>query len=214
MKFFPLIFAFAFFSCTDVSPSVSAVKSVTVFDYGGEKCESRLAVFVEVKSDVHLAKKLTVKCEPEGYEWTVENPVKFQQDEKQSFAGYANLVAPEGKKFRGENTRQFTKICHRGKFRRIFLWIILKKFMMQEIQRKKFSRNHRQKKRKELQFIPRKKRFCTLAAKKKNGATAQKFGMTTKTLSATKNAFMKKKQMFFALWRNRKFYDFPRRKNA
>ncbi len=114
MKFFPLIFAFAFFSCTDVSPSVSAVKSVAVFDYGGEKCESRLAVFVEVKSDVHLAKKLTVKCEPEGYEWTVENPVKFQQDENQSFAGYANLVAPEGKKIpRGKYTAIYEDLSSR-----------------------------------------------------------------------------------------------------
>lgn len=102
MRIFSAVLAFCcmlFFSCSDSSPAVSSVRAFTVFDYAEKDSppETRLAVFVNVESDVRLARELRIYNEKAGLEWKAESLMKVPADGHESWAGSASIVPVHGK---------------------------------------------------------------------------------------------------------------------
>lgn len=88
-----------FFSCSDSGPSVSHARAFTVFDYAETDAlpKTRLAVFVNVESDVRLADELRICNEESGLEWTAQQPVKVPVKDYAGWAGSAHIMPAHGK---------------------------------------------------------------------------------------------------------------------
>ena len=92
-----LLFSFSFFSCADSEPDVVTASGTAVFDFSDDEVSpsARLAVFVQVASDVQRADRFTISNADSGYSWAVAKPGVFTGLNK-SYAYSLNLNAPEG----------------------------------------------------------------------------------------------------------------------
>ena len=90
-----LITAFSFFSCADAEPELILASASAVFDYADDSSlpQTRLAVFVQMDSEVQRAERLEMENRDTGYNWQVSSPRLFKNGEKQ-WACYTNLQPP------------------------------------------------------------------------------------------------------------------------
>ena len=95
---FLFIFSVLFFSCSQDSAQIASAESSLIFDYSENPPDMRLAVFVNSESDVRLASKIKIVNKDSGLEWNCGELVKFEDKNKNSWAGCANIVAAFGMK--------------------------------------------------------------------------------------------------------------------
>ena len=90
-----LITAFSFFSCADAEPELILATSSVVFDYADDAGlpQTRLAVFVQMDSEVQRAERLEMENRDTGYNWRVSAPRLFTNGDKK-WACYTNLQPP------------------------------------------------------------------------------------------------------------------------
>ncbi len=109
-----IFFCLTFISCSDTEPEVDDAEVFLVLDYSSTPPVSRLAVFVEVESDVRLASGITVQNEETGFKWTCENPIRFDGKDKKSWAGSTSLSVPLGMSIPcGKYTLTYTDFAER-----------------------------------------------------------------------------------------------------
>ena len=95
---FLFILSVLFFSCSQDSAQIASAESSLIFDYSENPPDMRLAVFVNSESDVRLASKIKIVNKDSGLEWNCGELVKFEDKNKNSWAGCANIVAAFGMK--------------------------------------------------------------------------------------------------------------------
>mgnify|MGYP003521312056 FL=1 len=95
---FLFIFSVLFFSCSQDSAQIASAESSLIFDYSENPPDMRLAVFVNSESDVRLASKIKIVNKDSGLEWNCGELVKFEDKNKNSWTGCANIVAAFGMK--------------------------------------------------------------------------------------------------------------------
>ena len=86
------------FTCSQDSAQIASAESSLIFDYSENPPDMRLAVFVNSESDVRLASKIKIVNKDSGLEWNCGELVKFEDKNKNSWAGCANIVAAFGMK--------------------------------------------------------------------------------------------------------------------
>ena len=77
---------------------IVSTESSVVFDYAENPPDMRLSVFVNPESDVRLVSKIKIVNKDSGLEWNCDELVKFEDKNKNSWAGCANIVAAFGMK--------------------------------------------------------------------------------------------------------------------
>lgn len=95
---FVFIFSVLFFSCSQDSAQIASAESSVIFDYSQNPPDMRLSVFVNSESDVRLASKIKIVNKNSGLEWNCDELVKFEDKNKNSWTGCANIVAAFGMK--------------------------------------------------------------------------------------------------------------------
>ena len=95
---FLFIFSVLFFSCSQDSAQIASAESSVIFDYSQNPPDMRLSVFVNSESDVRLASKIKIVNKNSGLEWNCDELVKFEDKNKNSWTGCANIVAAFGMK--------------------------------------------------------------------------------------------------------------------
>ena len=95
---FVFIFSVLFFSCSQDSAQIASAESSVIFDYSQNPPDMRLSVFVNSESDVGLASKIKIVNKNSGLEWNCDELVKFEDKNKNSWTGCANIVAAFGMK--------------------------------------------------------------------------------------------------------------------
>lgn len=95
---FVFIFSVLFFSCSQDSVQIASAESSVIFDYSQNPPDMRLSVFVNSESDVRLASKIKIVNKNSGLEWNCDELVKFEDKNKNSWTGCANIVAAFGMK--------------------------------------------------------------------------------------------------------------------
>lgn len=83
------------FSCADASPELILASGSMVFDYEENDSlpDTRLAVFVQMESEVQRAETLVMESRSSGYCWRVTSPKLFRNGDKK-WACYTNLQPP------------------------------------------------------------------------------------------------------------------------
>lgn len=83
-------------SCSEDSASINSTNCLAIFDYETPQSlpRSRFALFLGIGSDIHRAQSLKVRCDANGYEWTVSSPTLITKQDL-SWAGYAFLSYPQ-----------------------------------------------------------------------------------------------------------------------
>lgn len=95
---FVFIFSVLFFSCSQDSAQIASAESSVIFDYSENPPDMRLSVFVNSESDVRVASKIKIVNKNSGLEWNCDELVKFEDKNKNFWAGCANIVAALGMK--------------------------------------------------------------------------------------------------------------------
>ena len=95
---FVFIFSVLFFSCSQDSAHIASAEFSVIFDYSQNPPDMRLSVFVNSESDVRLASKIKIVNKNSGLEWNCDELVKFEDKNKNSWTGCANIVAAFGMK--------------------------------------------------------------------------------------------------------------------
>ncbi|MBQ8680512.1 MAG: hypothetical protein IJ530_12235 [Treponema sp.] len=97
---FIALFSFSLFSCAESEADVVSASATAVFDYSDSESlpSVRLAVFVQVTSDIQRADNFTISNTESGYTWSVAKPGIFTGLNK-SYAYSLNLNVPEGDSF-------------------------------------------------------------------------------------------------------------------
>ena len=95
---FVFIFSVLFFFFFQDSAQIASAESSVIFDYSQNPPDMRLSVFVNSESDVRLASKIKIVNKNSGLEWNCDELVKFEDKNKNSWTGCANIVAAFGMK--------------------------------------------------------------------------------------------------------------------
>ncbi len=92
---FVVLALFSCISCADSTPELILATGAAVFDYSDENSlpQLRLAVFVQMDSEVQRADSLEMESRESGYNWRVSSPRLFKNGEKK-WACYTNLQPP------------------------------------------------------------------------------------------------------------------------
>ena len=92
-----IFLSFSFFSCAESDADVVSASGTMIFDFSDAESvpSARLAVFVQLTSDVRRTDNFTISNAESGYSWSVAKPGIFTGLNK-SYAYSLNLSAPVG----------------------------------------------------------------------------------------------------------------------
>lgn len=91
----PIVLLFSFFSCSDATPELILASGSMVFDYEDEESfpRAKMAVFVQMDSEVQRADRLELESRVAGYNWRIDSPKLFRNGDKK-WAYYTNILPP------------------------------------------------------------------------------------------------------------------------
>jgi len=91
----PILLLFSFFSCSDATPELVLASGSMVFDYENEESlpRTKMAVFVQMDSEVQRADRLELESRLTGYNWRIASPKLFRNGDRK-WAYYTNIQPP------------------------------------------------------------------------------------------------------------------------
>lgn len=110
MVIITIIASFLFSSCAEDDPDIAEATAITVVSYEAEDSapQTRLAVFVQMNSDVRRADCVKLVSPDSSYDWTLLEPMTISSDGGM-WAGGVSFVMPNGESFpAGEYCVEYT----------------------------------------------------------------------------------------------------------